>query len=84
MNCVHCGRKLFRDPTATVTTRGGTMHWGPRCAAKAGLTKPPKRRILSGPTRMARAKHSTSQTDWIDNLETPQPDPIGLQPRAAT
>ena len=87
MHCVHCGRQLFRDPAATVTTRNGALHWGPKCAAKAGLTAPPKPRILTlsaslSAKRRAAARKATGQADWIDNLNTPQPDLNGLEPRA--
>ena len=75
MHCVHCGRPLFRVPAATVTTRNGALHWGPMCAAKAGLTKPAKRQILTmipamnrrvKPTQRATAHDG--QADWIDTL----------------
>ena len=75
MHCVHCGRPLFRVPAATVTTRNGALHWGPKCAAKAGLTKPAKRQILTmipamnrrvKPTQRATAHDG--QADWIDTL----------------
>ena len=90
MHCVHCGRRIFRNPAATVTTRDGALHWGPKCAAKAGLTNPAKRQILTLiPAMNRRAKTTqrvtadhTGQADWIDNLNTPRPDLTGLEPRA--
>lgn len=71
MHCVHCGRRIFRDPAATVTTRNGALHWGPKCAAKAGLTNPAKRQILTMKRRVKptqRAADHTGQADWIDTL----------------
>lgn len=89
MHCVHCGRRIFRNPAATVTTRNGALHWGPKCAAKAGLTKPAKRQILTMIPAVSRRAKTTQratahdgQADWIDNLNTPQPDLTGLEPRA--
>lgn len=76
MHCVHCGRRIFRNPAATVTTRNGALHWGPKCAAKAGLTAPPKRRILTLTAVLSakrrtkttqRAADHTGQMDWINN-----------------
>lgn len=89
MHCAHCGRTLLRDPAATVTTRDGALHWGPKCAARAGLTNPAKRQILTMiPAMNRRAKTTqraadhTGQADWIDNLNTPQPDQGWIEPRA--
>ena len=71
MHCVHCGRMIFRNPA---------LHWGPKCAARAGLTAPPKRRILtltailSAKRRTKTTQRATAhdgQADWIDNLNTP-------------
>lgn len=77
MHCVHCGRPIFRAPAATVNTRGGALHFGPKCAAKNGLLPPPNpRRSLVArvsaalrPSR-ARTKPQLGQADWIDNLTT--------------
>ncbi len=75
MHCTHCGRRIFRDPAATVATRNGALHWGPKCAARAGLTNPAKRQILTmipAVNRRAkttqRAADHTGQADWIDTL----------------
>lgn len=71
MHCVHCGRRIFRDPAATVTTRNGALHWGPKCAAKAGLTNPAKRQILTMNRRVKPTQRATAhdgQADWIDTL----------------
>lgn len=67
MHCVHCGRPLFRVPAATVTTRNGALHWGPKCARMAGLLTPrrPERKA-----RQARATRHTDQLDWINETET--------------
>lgn len=78
MHCVHCGRRIFRDPAATVTTRNGALHWGPKCAAMAGILRDTKRRCA----KQQRATSHAFQADWIDNQNTPQPDLIGLEPRA--
>ena len=75
MHCVHCGRPLFRVPAATVTTRNGALHGGPKCAARAGLTNPAKRQILTMIPAMNRRAKTTQratahdgQADWIDTL----------------
>lgn len=80
MHCVHCGRQLFRDPAATVTTRSGALHWGPKCAAKAGILRAPNPRPMSVMPKAA--TDHTGQADWIDNLNTPQPDQGWIEPRA--
>ena len=67
MHCVHCGRRIFRNPAATVTTRNGALHWGPKCAAKAGILRDPKRSKTTH-TKPQRATDHTGQADWIDNL----------------
>lgn len=76
MHCIHCGRLLLRDPAATVTTRDGAPHWGPKCAAKAGLTKPPRRRILTVMAGVAakrrRKRPNAVQADWIDDINRPE------------
>lgn len=81
MHCTHCGRRIFRDPAATVTTRNGALHWGPKCAAKARILRDPKRSKTTH-TKPQRATDHTGQADWIDNINTPQPDLTGLEPRA--
>lgn len=80
MHCVHCGRPLFRVPAATVTTRNGALHWGPKCAARAGIRMEPRRKGRTAKPR--RATDHSAQADWIDSLNTPQPDLTGLEPRA--
>lgn len=76
MHCAHCGRLLLRDPAATVTTRDGALHWGPKCAAKAGLTKPPRRRILAvmagAAAKRRRKRLDAVQADWIDDINRPE------------
>ena len=71
VHCVHCGRRIFRDPAATVTTRNGALHWGPKCAARAGLTNRAKRQILTMRRRVKPTQRATAhdgQADWIDTL----------------
>jgi len=71
MHCIHCGRRIFRDPAATVATRNGALHWGPKCAARAGLTNPAKRQILTLKRRVKPTQRATAhdgQADWIDTL----------------
>ena len=76
MHCAHCGRLLLRDPAATVTTRDGALHWGPKCAAKAGLTKPPRRQVMTVMAGLAakrrRKRLDAVQADWIDDINRPE------------
>ncbi len=58
-----------------MTTRNGSLHWGPKCAARAGLTTPAKRQILTMIPAMNRRAKTTQratahdgQADWIDTL----------------
>ena len=39
MNCVACGRPLFRF-AVSVLSKAGPIGWGPKCAKRAGVTKP--------------------------------------------
>jgi hypothetical protein len=39
MRCERCKRPIFKDPAATVRTRGGVKAYGPKCASLMGLTE---------------------------------------------
>ena len=70
MHCTHCGRRLI-EPTVTIRTKRGPLYWGPKCAAKAGLTNPAKRQILTLKRRVKPTQRATAhdgQADWIDTL----------------
>lgn len=77
MHCVHCGRLILRDPAASVKTRGQTLHYGPKCAARLGLVPAPDpRRSLRArvtaalrPTRQRRrGKAMPAQLDWVNEM----------------
>lgn len=80
MRCIHCNRPM-KEPAVTIKYLAGPIYWGPKCAAKAGILRDPKRSKTTH-TKPQRATDHTGQADWIDNQNTPQPDLTGLEPRA--
>ena len=78
MHCVHCGRLIFREPAASVTTRGQALHYGPKCAAKSGLLQPTDHRktLITRvchalrPPRRKRLPAPAEQADWINETES--------------
>lgn len=75
MRCIHCNRPM-KEPAVTIKSRAGPIYWGPKCAAKAGLTKPPRRRILTVMAGVAakrrRKRPDAVQADWIDDINRPE------------
>lgn len=52
MKCVHCGRSLS-IATVSVEASGTTYHYGPKCAARAGLLATVARAVRAAKGRAA-------------------------------
>lgn len=74
MRCIHCNRPM-KEPAVTIKSLAGPIYWGPKCAERAGIRM--ESRSKGRTANPQRATDHSAQADWIDNLNTPQPELIG-------
>ena len=54
MNCVRCGKPIFRaERASTISSARGVLAWGPKCAVIAGLVRPAKPRKRRAAPKLA-------------------------------